>query len=60
MRIVRLDGKAYPLAEVLRLAREQQQAERKAKQLQLFELRDDARPQSQRKAQGRFQEPLLF
>jgi hypothetical protein len=41
------------------MRREQRKAAR-ATQPALFELREDARPKSQRTANGRFKEPTLF
>jgi hypothetical protein len=43
----------------LKLRREQRKATQNA-QLTLFDLRDDARPKSQRTASSRFSEPTLF
>ena len=54
-----IDGKRYAWKDVLRLRREQRKAARKP-QLTLFELKEDSRPASQRTAEGRFIEPLLF
>ena len=45
--------------EICRLRREQIEAARKP-QLTLFELKEDARPASQRSVEGRYTEPLLF
>ena len=58
-RFVVIAGVRYRWADILKLRREQKREARKA-QLTLFELRDDARPPTQRKADGRFQEPTLF
>jgi len=60
MRYVELDNKRWLMREVLRLYKEQRAEERRAKQLVLFELKDDSRPQSQQTASGRLAEPLLF
>ena len=60
MRTVTLDGRAYRMRDVLQTYKEQRAQERKAKQLALFEFRDDSRPATQRTAQGRYEEPTLF
>lgn len=60
MRTVLLDGKRYPIREVLKLYKEQKAMDRKARQLVLFELREDSRPSTQQTAAGRYQEPTLF
>ena len=60
MRFVTLDGKRYPIREVLKLYREQKAVDRKERQLVLFDLKHDTRPKSQKTASGRYQEPLLF
>jgi hypothetical protein len=60
MRHVVLDGKAYRVADILRLSKEQQRARSRASQLTLFELKEDARPATQTTARGRFEEPSLF
>jgi hypothetical protein len=59
MNIIVIDGKPYDWKEIRRLRREQIQAARKP-QLTLFELKEDARPASQRNVEGRYTEPLLF
>lgn len=45
--------------DIRRMRREQIAAQRKP-QLTLFELKEDSRPVSQRTAEGRYLEPLLF
>lgn len=61
MRTVELDGKRYPIREVLRLYKEQKAESRKARQLALFaDLPADTRIPSQQTAAGRYQEPTLF
>ncbi len=45
--------------EILKLRREQRKAARQP-QLTLFELKEDSRPASQRTAEGRYTEPMLF
>lgn len=59
MRTIVIDGKVYEWNDIRRLRREQIAAARKP-QLTLFELREDARPASQRTADGRLTEPTLF
>ena len=54
-----IDGKRYAWKDILKLRREQRKMARQ-RQLTLFELKDDARPASQRTAEGRFTEPTLF
>jgi len=54
-----IDGKRHAWKEILKLRREQRKATRQP-QLTLFELKDDSRPASQRTAEGRYIEPLLF
>ena len=60
MRYVLIDNKRYEWKEILRLRRQQIEAERRAQQPLLFELRDDSRPASQQTARGRYEEPTLF
>ncbi len=59
MKTVLIEGKRYSWREILRLRREQR---KKAPQAQppLFPLQEDARPQSQKTALGRWEEPTLF
>jgi hypothetical protein len=54
-----IDGKRYLWRDILKLRREQRKATRQ-RQLPLFELKDDSRPATQRTAEGRFTEPMLF
>ena len=54
-----IDGKLYLWRDILKLRREQRKAARQP-QLTLFELKEDTRPASQRTAEGRLTEPLLF
>ena len=54
-----IDGKRYAWKDILKLRREQRKLARR-RQLTLFELKDDSRPASQRTAEGRFIEPMLF
>ena len=60
MRYVLIDNKRYEWKEILRLRRQQTEAERRAQQPTLFELRDDTRPASQQTARGRYEQPTLF
>lgn len=59
MKTVEINGQRIPWREILRLRREQQKAERQPQQT-LFELKEDRRPETQRSADGRYQQPLLF
>lgn len=59
-RFIEIGGKRYAWRDILNMRRQQRQAERQQQQPALFELREDARPTSQRKAAGRFAEPTLF
>jgi len=56
---VTIDGKRHLWRDILKLRREQKKAARQ-RQLTLFELKEDSRPATQRTAQGRYTEPLLF
>lgn len=55
---VRIDGKMYLWKDIVRMRREQRQPA--PLQPALFELKEDARPASQRSADGRYREPTLF
>jgi hypothetical protein len=57
-----IDGHAYRWQELCELRRRQLEAWKatEARQLALFELKEDCRPSSERTASGRFQEPSLF
>ena len=55
-----LNGRAYVWHELLRMRREQLNAIVQAKQLTLFEVKEDARPAIHRTAAGRYLEPSLF
>jgi hypothetical protein len=59
MRFVEIDGKRYAWKDILQKRREQLTQSRQP-QPTLFELRDDARPPSERTAAGRYSEPTLF
>jgi hypothetical protein len=54
-----IDGKRHAWKDILKLRRDQRKAARQP-QLTLFEVKEDSRPASQRTAEGRFTEPLLF
>lgn len=56
---IEIDGKRHAWRDILRMRREQRDAAKKP-QLTLFALQEDARPASQKTADGRYQEPLLF
>jgi hypothetical protein len=53
MRYFWIDNKRYEWKEILRQRRQQVEAERRAQQPMLFELRDDSRPASQQTTRGR-------
>jgi len=55
-----IDGKAYLWRELIRMRREQLQTIANARQLTLFELKEDSRPETHRTAAGRHLEPSLF
>jgi hypothetical protein len=59
LKTVEIGGVRYRWRDILKLRREQSKADRKH-QPPLFELRDDSRPDSQKTATGRLQEPTLF
>jgi hypothetical protein len=59
MRYVIIDGKRYAWKTILLLRREQKKAARQA-QPTLFALNEDSRPQTQRTASSRYEEPTLF
>jgi hypothetical protein len=59
MRTIVIERRQYDWKEIRRLRREQIQAARKP-QLTLFELKDDARPTSQRSVEGRYTELLTL
>jgi hypothetical protein len=60
MKTIEIGGKVYDWKAVRQMRREQIQAARKQRQPTLFELEEDSRPPSQKKADGRYQEPTLF
>jgi hypothetical protein len=57
-----IDGRGYSWQQLCELRRQQLEAWRaeQARQLALFELRDDCRPQAERTAAGRYREPSLL
>lgn len=55
-----LDGKRYLWRDVLERRRAQCAAFIEARQLALFALREDVRPETHRTATGRYQQPGLF
>jgi hypothetical protein len=57
-RYIMIDGKRHSWRDILALRREQRQPT--LPQPTLFELKEDARPGSQRSATGRYAEPSLF
>jgi hypothetical protein len=58
---VEIDGKRYLWRDILEARRAQIAAARRAEQLALFDdLIEDSRPPSQRRADGRYSEPMLF
>jgi hypothetical protein len=59
MKTILLGSTRYFWADILKARREQKKAARQA-QPTLFELREDARPVSERTASGRFGEPSFF
>jgi hypothetical protein len=60
MRHIEIDGRRYEWKYIRELHRQQVLAARRITQLTLFELKTDRRPESQRSADGRYSEPLLF
>lgn len=57
-----VDGHAFSWQRISELRRQQIEAWRadQARQLALFELKDDCRPEAERTAAGRYLEPSLF
>jgi len=57
-----IDGHGHSWRRICELRRQQIEAwqAEQARQLALFELKDDCRPQAERTAAGRFLEPTLF
>ena len=59
---IMVDGHAFSWQRLCDLRRQQLEAWKaaQARQDALFELKDDCRPEAERTAAGRFQEPSLF
>jgi hypothetical protein len=57
-----VDGHAFSWQRLLELRRQQLEAwsAEQARQLALFELKDDCRPEAERTAAGRYREPTFF
>jgi hypothetical protein len=57
-----VDGHAFSWQRLIELRRQQLEAWRaeQARQLALFELKDDCRPEPERTPAGRYREPTLF
>jgi hypothetical protein len=57
-----VDGHAFSWQRISELRRKQLEARRadQARQLALFELKEDCRPEAERTAAGRYLEPTLF
>ena len=57
-----VDGHAFSWRRIAELRRQQLEAwqTEQARQLALFELKDDCRPEAERTAAGRFREPTFF
>jgi hypothetical protein len=57
-----IGGHAYSWRQICELRRQQLEAWKveQARQLALFELKDDRRPPTERTAAGRYAEPTLF
>jgi len=60
LRTIDIDGKRYLWRDILELRREQRKAHAEARQLALFELKADCRPEAARTPRGRYLEPSLF
>ena len=60
--IIVVDGHAFSWQRLVEMRRQQLEAWKnsQARQLALFELKNDARLPSERTAQGRYREPSLF
>jgi hypothetical protein len=57
-----VDGRAFSWQRICELRRQQLEAWKaeQARQLALFELKDDCRPEAERTVAGRFREPTFF
>ena len=60
LKFIEIDGKRYAWKDMVRLRREQIEAERHVQQPALFDVRTDPRPASQQTARGRYEELTLF
>jgi hypothetical protein len=60
MKYIEIDGKRYEWKRLRELRRQQVCEAQRIQQLTSFELKDDTRPASQRTAEGRLIEPMLF
>ena len=58
-KFIEIDGKRYAWRDILKLRKERRDEARNG-QMTLFEMKDDSRPSSQKTAEGRFTQPLLF
>jgi hypothetical protein len=60
--ILAVDGRAFSWQRLCELRRQQLEARQaaEARQLVLFDLKDDCRPATERTAAGRYQQPSLF
>ncbi len=59
-RFIFIDGKAYVWRDLVRMRREQLQAQAQRKQFTLFEMKEDYRPEAHRTASGRYRQPSLL
>jgi hypothetical protein len=59
-KFIEIEGKRFLWRDLVKLRQEQRRAAAEARQLALFELRDDCRPATERTAAGRYFEPSLF
>lgn len=57
-RFIEIDGRRYAWRHILDIRR--RQIEEAAKARQLFDLKEDRRPASERSVAGRYQAPTLF
>ena len=55
-----INGKPYLWHELVKMRREQLRAYAKQKQLALFEVKEDYRPETERTASGRYRQPSLL
>jgi hypothetical protein len=60
LKFIEINGKRHAWKDIVRLRREQIEAERRMQQPTLFEVRNDSRPASQQTARERYAEPTLF